>query len=188
LRWFPRVAVAETADGSGFPRPSYALASGDSELMDLVGVAMGYAELYALTDTANPDVGGSQPALAYFDGDPFAADDQLPDGEPTVHDRALAMIRVALVDLDRMHVDPASDLLVDDVAMPAVARGHTLSTTSAAYAVIGLRTVLRSLGSQLELYSNNLPDRAIVHTPLDALPLHDPRDPARTFTQRFEHP
>ena len=53
------------------------------------------------------DVGGSQPARAYFDGDPFPADDQLADGEPTLHDRALAMMRVALVNLDRLHVDPA---------------------------------------------------------------------------------
>jgi hypothetical protein len=144
---------------------------------------MGYAEIYALTDTNNADVGGSQTARVYFDGDPFAADDQLPDGEPTVHDRALAMMRVALVDLDRMHVDPASELFVDDASMTA--RGHTLTTTSAAYAVIGLRTVMRSLDSQLELYSNNLPDRAIVHTPLDELPLHHAS--GASFSQRFEH-
>jgi hypothetical protein len=184
LRWFPgRVAVTETNDGSGFFHPSYALASADSELLDLLGLAMGYAEIYALTDTNNPDVGGSQTARAYFDGDPFAADDQLPDGESTVHDRALAMIRVALVDLDRMHVDPATDLLVDDAT--ATSRGHTLSTTTAAYAVIGLRTALRSLDSQLELYSNNLPDRAIVDTPLDDLPLHHAS--GASFSQRFEH-
>src|SRR5262249_9627968 len=134
-------------------------------------------------DTNNADVGGSQTAHVYFDGDPFAADDQLPDGEPTVHDRALAMMRVALVDLDRMHVDPASDLFVDDASMGA--RGHTLSTTSAAYAVMGRRPVRRSLDAQLELYSNNLPDRAIVHTPLDELPLHHPS--GASFSQRFEH-
>jgi hypothetical protein len=104
-----------------------------------------------------------------------------------VHDRALAMMRVALVDLDRLHADPASGLLVDTVAMTgaAPARGHTLSTTSAAYAVIGLRTVLRSLGSQLELYSNNTPDTAIGRTPLDALPIHFPGDAALTFTGRL---
>ena len=60
-------------------------------------------------------------------------------------------------------------------------RGHTISTTSLAYTLIGLRTVLRSLGSQLELYSNNTPDTAIGHTPLDALPLHYPGDAALTF-------
>jgi hypothetical protein len=144
--------------------------------MDLIGVAMGYAEVYALTDRGNRDVGGSQPVRAFFDGDPFPADDGAADGEATLHDRALAMIRVAGVDLLRLHVDPASGLLVDDVAMSgaAPARGHTVSTTSVAYAIVGLRTTLRSLGSQLELYSNDTPDTAIGATPLDALPLHDP--------------
>jgi len=182
LRWFPaRIAVTETAGADGFPVPAYALASADSELLDQVGMAMGYAELYALTDRANADVGGSQPVRAYFDGDPFAADDQLPDGEDTVHDRALAMMRVAVIDLARLHADSAG-VLVDHVAMTGTtaARGHTVATASTAYTVIGLRTVLRSLGSQLELYSNNTPDAATTG-PLDALPIHDPSDATRTF-------
>jgi len=190
LRWFPgRIAVTETDDGSGFPRPSYTLASSDSELLDLIGLAMGYAVVYALTDTNNRDVGGSQPVLALFDGDPFAADDQEADGEPTLHDRALAMIRVAMIDLDRLHVDPASGQLVDAVTMTGTTpvRGHTISTTSAAYTVIGLRTVLRSLSSQLELYSNNTPDTAIGSTPLDVLPIRFPGDAAMTFTGRLSH-
>jgi hypothetical protein len=155
LRWFPgAIGVTEAADGT----PSYALSSPTSQLLDLVGIAMGYAELYALTDVANRDVGGASTARAFFDGDPFAA---------TTRDRALAMLRVALVDLDRMHVDPASGLFVDSVTWPM--RGHTISTTSAAYAVIGLRTALRSLGSHLELYSNNTPDSPVAATPLAGL-------------------
>ena len=189
LRWFPgQIAVTETDDGSGFPAPSYALASADSDVLDLVGLAMGYAELYALTDTGNVDVGGAQPALAYFDGDPFPADDQLADGEATLHDRALAMMRVAVIDLDRLHTDPASGLLVDDVAIAGTtpARGHTISTTSVAYTVIGLRTVLRSLSSQLELYSNNTPDTAIATTPLDTHAIAYPTDATLTFSGRVE--
>ena len=188
LRWFPgQIGVTETDDGGGFPVPAYALASADSALLDLIGLAMGYAEFYALTDTRNADVGGAQPALAYFDGDPFPADDQLADGEATLHDRALAMMRVALIDLDRLHADPASGLLVDDVAMSGTtpARGHTISTTSVAYTVIGLRTVLRSLSSQLELYSNNTPDTAIASTPLDALAIAYPTDPTLSFSERL---
>ncbi len=189
LRWFPgQIGVTETDDGSGFPAPSYTLASAASELLDLVGLALGYAEFYALTDTANADVGGAQPALAYFDGDPFPADDQLADGEATLHDRALAMMRVALIDLDRLHTDPASGLLVDDVAIAGTtpARGHTISTTSIAYTVIGLRTVRRSLSSQLELYSNNTPDTAVANTPLDALAIDFPGDAALTFSGRLD--
>jgi len=187
LRWFPgAISVTETADSSGFPRPSYALSSADSDLLDLAGMTAGYATFYALTDTNNVDVGGSQAAEVYFDGDPFRGDDQLADGEPTLHDRALAMIRVAVVDLDRIHRDPQSGVLVDAVQLGSGSpvRGTTSSTIDAAYALIGMRTALRSLSSQLELYSNNTPDSAVATTPLDTLPLHA-ADASQTFTQRL---
>jgi hypothetical protein len=188
LEWFPgAIHVSESDDGSGFPRPAYSLSSPSSDSLDLVGLAMAYAEFYALTDTANADVGGSQPALAYFDGDPFPADDQKADGEPTLHDRALAMMRVAIVDLDRLHADPATDYLVDDVTFQGATpkRGTTISTTSLAYLIIGLRTVRRALDSQLELYSNNTPDTAVAETPLDALLTHYPSNPSLTFSERL---
>jgi hypothetical protein len=177
LRWFPTaVSVRESDDGSGFPRPTYAVAAGESRLLGLVGLVLGYAEFYAVTDTNNPDVGGATAARVVFDGDPFPADDQLADGEATLHDRALAMLRVALVNLDRLHGDPTTGVLVDDatVAAGVPRRGGTVSTTSVAYAVLGLRSALRALGSQLELYSNNTPDTASLATPLDALPFRHP--------------
>jgi hypothetical protein len=177
LRWFPGgISVTESDDGSGFPRPAYALASPNSDLLDQIGIVLGYSEFYALTDTSNAAVGGSQPALAYFDGDPFAADNQQADGEPTLHDRSLAMLRVALVNLDRLHTDPASGLLVDDVTMNGTTptRGTTITTPSLAYSILGLRTVVRSLTSQLQLYSNNTPDTAIGPTPFDPIPCHPP--------------
>jgi hypothetical protein len=189
LRWFPgKIAVTEHDAGGLFPVPAYALGSADSSLLDLVGVALGYATVYALTDTRNADVGGSQPARAYFDDDPFPADDQLANGDATLHDRALAMLRVAVIDLDRLHADPATGVFVDDVAMFGAAPhpGTTISTTSAAYTVIGLRTVLRALGSQLELYSNNTPDTAAVSNPLDALPVRFPGAPDLTFAGRVD--
>ncbi len=188
LRWFPgAIAVSESDDGSGFPAPVYSLSSADSDLLDLIGLGMGYAEFYALTDTANTDVGGAQPAKAYFDGDPFPADNQLADGEATLHDRALAMMRVALVNLDRLHTDPTSGFLVDSVSMSGSTptRGTTLSTSSLAYTLLGLRTVLRSLSSQLELYSNNTPDTAVGTTPLDTLPIHHPSGDSLTFSGRL---
>jgi hypothetical protein len=189
LRWFPgRIAVTETADpASVFPAPAYAIASANSEALDLVGLAMGYAELYALTDQRNAVVGGAVPARVFFDGDPFAADNQLPDGEATLHDRALAIMRAAIIMLDRLHTDPVSHLPVDAVAMTGAtpARGHTISTAVLAYTLLGLRTVRRSLGSQLQLYSNNTPDTAGGASPLDTLPIHYPGAPALTFTQRL---
>ncbi len=189
LRWFPgKIAVTETDAGGLFPQPAFSLASANSELLDLLGLALGYATFYALTDTRNIDVGGAQPALAFFDGDPFPADDQAADGEATLHDRALAMLRVAIIDMDRMHADPASGLFVDDVAMTGAmpVRGATLSTTSAAYAILALRTVERALSSQLELYSNNTPDTAAVGNPLDALAIHFPADASLGFGGRVD--
>src|SRR6185312_13112714 len=141
LRWFPSaVAVTETDDGSGFPKPAYALSSANSSLLDLAGLLMGYSEIYTLTDTKNAGVGGSPTVTVVFDGDPFPADDGQADGEATLHDRALAMMRVALVDLDRLHGDP-SGVLVDDVTMSGATatRGTTVSTTSVAYAILALR-------------------------------------------------
>jgi hypothetical protein len=163
-RWFP----GAIAVGGG-------IATADTEVLDLLGIALGYATAYALTDTSNADVGGSQPARAYFDGDPFPADNQLADGEATLHDRALAMIRVAVIDLDRMHA--IGDVFVD---------GHTIDATTAAYAVLALRAVHRSLTSQLELYSNETPDTAATATPLDALALNDPADETLVFGARVD--
>jgi hypothetical protein len=187
LRWFPgQISVSESDDGSGFPRPSYALASADSELLDQVGLLLGYSEFYALTDLGNADVGGASAASVFFDGDPFPADDQAADGEPTLHDRALAMLRVAFINIDRMHRDPKSGLLVDEVkvASGTPARGTTSSTVSVAETILALRTALRSLSSQLELYSNNTPDTVVSGTPLDSLPINLPGSPD-TFSQRM---
>ena len=190
LRWFPgALTVTETDDdASGFPRPRYAIASADSSLLDLVGVSLAYSEFYALTDTGNPDVGGSQPAMAYFDGSPFPVDDPLTNGQPTLHDRALAMLRVAWVNVDRLHADPATSVLVDDVALGTGTpqRGATVSTPSVAYAILGLRTARRALSSQLTLYSNNTPDTAVATTPLDVFPLHAPGQPTLSFSQRLD--
>ena len=140
LRWFPR-RIATTG--------AYALADAGSELLDVAGMALGYATIYAVTDARNQHVGGAQAALAYFDGDPFAADDGLADGEATLHDRALAVVNVAVVDLDRMH---GGGLTEQD--------GGKASTVALAYSLIALRTVQRAVSSQLELYSNNVPDTA----------------------------
>ncbi len=180
LRWFPgQIAVTETAGSDGFPVPAYAIGSADSELLDLAGLALGYSEFFALTDRGNTDVGGSQPARVYFDGDPFASDDQLPDGEDTLHDRALAMIRVAVIDMDRMH--SAGGVLVDHAT--AAGPGDVASTITTAYTLLALRTVNRALGSQLELYSNNTPDSATAGA-LDAIALNYPSNPSLAFSAR----
>ncbi|HEY4011695.1 MAG TPA: hypothetical protein VGM06_00035 [Polyangiaceae bacterium] len=174
LRWFPAsIRVTERADASGFPAPAgYAITEPGSRLLDLAGLLGAYATAYTLTDQANADVGGSQSVRAYFDGDPFPEQNQKPDGEPTLHDRALAMIRVVVVNIDRMHLDPATGLLVDRASASGtgISRGTTLSGEAAAYTLLALRTARRALDSQLALYSNTTPDTAGIPTPLDAFP------------------
>ncbi len=171
LRWFPgAIKVTESTDASGFPRPTaYAIDSPDSNLLDLAGLLGSFASVYALTDQSNEQVGGSQPVLAYFDGDPFPVQNQTPTGAPTLHDRALAMMRVLVVDIDRLHRDPGSGLLVDDVKLAGgqVSRGAQLSTEAGAYALFALRTARRGLDSLLQLYSNTKPDPNGVPCPLD---------------------
>jgi hypothetical protein len=174
LRWLPgAITVTEAPDASGFPQPaSYAIATPDSDLLDLAGVIGAFSSIYALTDQSNAQTGGSQPALAYFDGDPFPVQNQTPTGAPTLHDRALGMVRVAVVNMARLHVDPATGLFVDDVALAggSVSRGTSLSTDSAAYALLSLRTARRALDSVLVLYSNTTPDVEGAPCPLDTFP------------------
>ncbi len=171
LRWLPgTIQVTEAPDASGFPIPTtYAIASANSDLLDLAGVLGAYSSVYSLTDQANTAVGGSQPALAYFDGDPFPVQNQTPTGAPTLHDRALAMMRVAVVNMDRLHVDPATMLMADQATFTGATptRGTNLSTDTAAYALLSLRTARRALDSELVLYSNTKPDAEGVPSPLD---------------------
>ena len=92
--------------------------------------------------------------------------------QPTLHDRALAMMRVLVVNIDRLHVDPATGLLVDDVTLAGgkVVRGTTLSTDVAAYALLALRTARRALDSCPRALQNTKPDAQGVPCPLDAFP------------------
>jgi hypothetical protein len=183
LRWFPAsIRVAERADASGFPAPTrYEIADSSSRLLDLAGLLGAYASAYALTDRSNAEVGGSQPVLAYFDGDPFPVQNQTPEGRPTLHDRALAMTRVLVMNMARIHLDPQTGSLVDEARFAAaspdprarevvVLRGRVLSSDVAAYALVALRTARRALDSELTLYGNTTPDTAGIPSPLDTEP------------------
>ena len=183
LQWWPAsVTVAETgteqpAQGLSwqlFPQPtSFTIKDGASQLRGLCALAGGFGEMFALTDFNNAQVGGLPSSRATFDGDPFPADDQLPDGEETPHDRALADLKIAVVDVDRLHFDPAHQVLVDEATVQhgAVQRGSTVTTVTAGYAIVGLRTALRAISSSLTLYSNDTPDTVGAPTALDAAPL-----------------
>jgi hypothetical protein len=183
LRWWPAQTMvtessAQPPQGTSwkyFPQPlRYVPSDGASHLGGLTALAGGFATFYALTDFNNPDVGGQSSSRATFDGDPFAADDQVADGEESPHDRALAVIKVALVDIDRLHWDDAHRVLVDTASVSAggvVQRGSIVSAVDAAWAIIGMRQALRSIGSTLTLYSNDTPDTHGAPTALDAVKL-----------------
>ena len=181
LLYFPAsVAVTEVNPSDPalldkyFPQPTQlSVSSADSHLESLTALVGGFGEAFALTDLNNALVGGSIPFLATFDGDPFPMDDGLPDGESTLHDRALGVIKVALVDLDRLHWDPAASVLVDtaSAADGGFTRGTTVTTVQLAEAIVGLRNGYRALNGSLQLYSNDTPDTLGAPAALDAAPL-----------------
>lgn len=117
----------------------------------------------------NAEVGGLVSARATFDGDPFPA----PGTDTSPRELALAVVKVALVNVDRLHFDAAHGVLVDTATVEAgvVKRRTTVNTVDAAYAIVGLRTALRAITSSLTLYSNDTPDTAGLPTALDATAL-----------------
>jgi hypothetical protein len=170
LVYFPAaVAVTEvptaTSPDEAFARfeepTAFTVDDRRSRLVDLSGVLGGFAEVFATTDPTSVEVGGTLPFAATFDGDPFAADDGAAGSEDTLHDRALAIEKIALVDLDRLHFDPGLGALVDEVEIAAdgtATRSTHASTLEAAYAIVALRQARRALDGSLALYSNDTPD------------------------------
>ena len=180
LLYFPAaVAVAETPTAVTaaqadrlFPQPTaFALADAHSDLAGLSGLIGGFAQVYAVTDATNAQAGGQSSFLATFDGDPFPADDGIADGEATLHDRALGVLAIAIVDLDRLHFDPANQVLVDQVAVAggSVTRGTTVTTVELAESILALRNVYRALNGTLQLYSNDTPDTQGIPGALDGI-------------------
>src|ERR1700722_51821 len=107
----PTAPSAKYAD-KFFPQPTaFTLADGHSLLRSLSGLIGGFAEAFAVTDRNNAQVGGSVPFLVTFDGDPFPMDDGMADGESTLHDRTLGVLKIALVDLHRLHLNTTAQAL-----------------------------------------------------------------------------
>jgi hypothetical protein len=172
--WFPgavavtEVATAPTPDGAlkYFPQPTtFQIMNGKSRVRDLSGLLGGFATFFSLTDVKNREIGALHSARASYDGDPFPADDGVANGQNSSHDRALAVVKVALVNLDRLHFDATHKVLVDDATPQA--RGTTVTTIDAAYAIVALRQTYRALTSTLSLYGNDTPDTLGVKTILD---------------------
>jgi hypothetical protein len=125
-----------------------------SRSVDLAALAQGYSLFFGMTDTRNVEVGQQVGMQVAFGGSIFAGDDGSPDGEDTPHDRALGVMRIAFVDLDRMHVDPATGIVVDTavVAGGNVSRATTVTTTSLGHVVVGLRHLLMACNASVSQY------------------------------------
>ena len=161
LLWLP-TAVAVTEDGTT-PYPgitSLAIKDATSNAVDLAALAQGYSLYFGMTDARNVAVGQQIGLQITFDGTTFAADDGLPDGESTPHDRALAVMRVAFVDLDRIHTDPGTGIIVDSATIAGgnITRGTTVTTTSLGHVVIGLRHLLMGCNASVSQYGAPDPD------------------------------
>jgi hypothetical protein len=177
FRWFP-AAIAVTEDTSSVPYPAVsklAITDPTSRSVDLSALLLGYSMFFAETDARNVGVGQRIGLQLTFDGDPFAADNGLPDGENSAHDRALSVLRVAVIDLDRAHFVPLSGgagAIVDTatVANGVPTPGSTVTTTNLAHSVIALRQALLSLNGAITQYGAADPDPAadvngILNTP-----------------------
>ncbi|HEY8040723.1 MAG TPA: hypothetical protein VIF15_13050 [Polyangiaceae bacterium] len=155
LVWFP-TALAVSEDGNA-PYPgvaSLSIQDATSRAADLAALAQGYSLFFGMTDARNAAVGQQIGMQIAFDGTTFASDDGLPDGEDTPHDRALAVMRVAFVDLDRIHVDPTTGIVADTATVggSGVTRGTTLTTTTLGHVVVGLRHLLMACNAAVSQY------------------------------------
>jgi hypothetical protein len=156
LAWFP-ASMGVTEDVTVIPYPALAavtIADATSRSIDLSSLLLGHAMLFGTSDPRNAGVGQRVGFQCVYDGDPFPADDGQADGEDTLHDRTLAVLRVAFVDLDRIHSDPALGVVVDTATIAGghVTRGGTVTTTTLAHAVLALRQTVLSLNGSISQY------------------------------------
>jgi len=189
LAWFP-TAIDVTEDRSGVaPAPaavypavvSLAVNDPTSRSVDLAALAQGYSLFFAMTDPRNAAVGQQLGMQIAFGGYPFAGDNGLPDGEATAHDRALAVMRVAFIDLDRLHVDPATGIVVDTASVIGGQsnRGTTATTVALGHVVVGLRHLLMACNASVSQYG--APDGDLSKDALgilNTIPIHKPANPA----------
>jgi hypothetical protein len=159
-----------------------------SRAVDLAALVQGYSLFFGMTDARNVGVGQQTGLAVAFSGYLFAADDGMPDGEQTAHDRALGVMRSAFVDLDRMHVDPATGIVLDTAGVKGgqVLRSTTATTTTLAHVVVGLRHLLMACNASVTQYGAPDPDPSKDSMGiLNSVPMH-PTAPgaAATFSAR----
>lgn len=162
LVWFP-AAIAVTEDDSVQPYPpvtGLVITDATSTSEGLAALLLGHSMFFGMTDARNSGVGRRVGLEATFDGDPFPSNTGTAIGQPTAHDRALSVLRLAFVDLDRLHANPSLGVLVDTatVSGASVTRGQSVTTRSLAHVLIGLRQTLLSLNGDITPYGGADPD------------------------------
>jgi hypothetical protein len=192
LRWFP-ASMSVTEDETVVPYPaiaSVAITDATSRSIDLAALLLGHAMFFPTSDPRNVGIGQRVGFQCVFDGDPFPADDGLLDGDATVHDRSLAMLRVAFIDIDRIHSDPTLGITMDTATVTGgvPTPSNTVTTSTLAHVMIGLRQTVLSLNAAVTQYgsADNSP-AGDVNGILNALPLHAPPTAdagAPNFSQR----
>jgi hypothetical protein len=191
LVWYP-TSIAVQEDGV-LPYPGVAaltIKDATSQASDLAALEQGYSLLFGMTDARNVAIGQQPGCEIEFAGSVFPADDGMPDGESSPHDRALGVMRSAFVDLDRMHVDPATHVVVDTATVSggAVTRGSTIATTTLGHVVVGLRHLLMGCNAAVSQYGAPDPDVSKdAQGILNTVPIHPPDaagGPPPTFSAR----
>lgn len=188
LRWFPAAVTVGVDATQTFPTVTgLTLTDATSRSVDLAALLLGNAMFFSMTDSRNAGVVGTHAGLpVVFDGQhSFPADDGAPDGENTAHDRALAMMRVAFVDLERLHADPTLGVVTDQATVGAggvVTRSPAVTTTQVAHVLVGLRQVILSLDAASTQYgaadeSPSSDAQGILNT----VPIHPPTGGTPTF-------
>jgi hypothetical protein len=183
LLWFPN-AITVTQDYTVVPYPpitGMTITDGSSSSEALSSLLLGNALFFGMTDPRNTGVGQRIGLLACFDGAPFAAwsppPSGIPDGQDCPHDRALSMIRVAFIDLDRIHADPNLGVLTDTAQISAgtITRGTSVTTTTLAHSIIGMFQTFLSLNSAITQYGGANPDPSLdANGILNGLPITPP--------------
>jgi len=179
LVWFPN-QISVTEDDGVQPYPpvtNLAVTDATSTSEGLAALLLGNSMFFGMTDPRNAGVGQRIGLQATFDGDPFPSNVGSALGQATAHDRALGIIRLTFVDLDRMHADPTLGVLVDSATVSggAVTRGTSVTTSSLAHVLIALRQALLSVNGAITQYGAADPDPNVDDNGIfeqDGLPVH----------------
>jgi hypothetical protein len=180
-RWMPtRVAVDEIEDTEAHfarvTRYRFAATAEPPTLSAQLALLGGFATLWTLVDSNNPEIGQSPTVGAYFDGSPFSRE---------IHRQYwLAGVRWALVTLELMFASEAG------VYLPLTQQGsipvRAITNDELTQVIVTLRRTRRALSGRLVLYGDSTPDARVTRTALDQVPTFAQSTVADRLTRRLD--